>query len=57
MLDGESQRLNLEEVGFSQYTVEIVTQGMCAELAIEASAQTSESTGMIGFDVELLGQS
>ena len=56
MLDRESQRLDLQEVGISQDTIEIGAQGMCAELAVEAGAQTPESTSTIGFDVELLSQ-
>ena len=47
MLDGKSQRLDLEEGGLSQDAIEIDTKGMCGELAVEAGAQAPESTGMI----------
>jgi len=38
MLDRESQRLDLQEVGLAEQTIDVDRQGMCGQLGIEASA-------------------
>ncbi len=54
MLAWEGQCLDLQVVWLPKQPVDIDTQGMSSQLAVESGAQAPESMGVVRFDVELL---
>ncbi len=56
MLNRKSQGLDLQEVGLADQAIEIDAQGMGCQFSVEASTQAPEGTGMIDFDLELIGK-
>ena len=56
MLVGESELLDLQEVGIAQEPIEIDTEGVGSQLGLQAGTQAPERVRMVGFDIELLGQ-
>lgn len=56
MLNRESQRLDLQEIGIPEQAIEIDTQGMGCELGEKPGAQPPKGMGVIDLNVELLDQ-
>jgi hypothetical protein len=56
MLVWEGQGLDLQAVWPPKQAVDIDTQGMSSQLAVESCTQTPESVGAVRLDVELLTQ-
>ena len=54
MLVWECQSLDLQVLWLPKQPVDKDAQGMSSQLAVESSAQTPESVGVVRFDVELL---
>jgi len=52
MLDWESQRLDLEEGGLTEQTIDVNAQRMCSQFGVETSTQAPKGMSMIDFDID-----
>lgn len=56
MLNGKSQRFDLQEGRLTQQAVDVNAQCMCSQFGIETSTQAPKGVCVIGFNIELIGE-